>query len=75
MASRLIWFVVGIIVAIAVVGVGTYIYIRAGGMSMATSARPLPFEKIIARLALRASPATGLAGSFRQKLGIFLRRV
>jgi hypothetical protein len=34
---------------------GAYIFIRAGGVSMATSAPPLPLEKMIARLALRAS--------------------
>ena len=55
MASRLVWVLLGIIVAIASLGVGSYIYIRTGGMPMATSAPPLPFEKMIARLALRAS--------------------
>ena len=55
MASQLRWFVLGLIVAIVALGAGAYIYIRAGGVSMATSAPPLPLEKMLARLALHAS--------------------
>jgi thiosulfate dehydrogenase len=55
MASRLGWFVLGSVGAIVALGAGTYLYIRAGGVPMATSAAPLPFEAAIAGLALRAS--------------------
>ena len=55
MASRVSWFLLGIIVAIVAFGAGAYFYIRVGGVSMATSAPRLPLEKMIARLALHAS--------------------
>ena len=55
MASRLGWFVLGIITAIVLFGVGAYAFLRAGGVSMATTAAPLPLEHAVARLALRAS--------------------
>ncbi len=53
--SRWTWFVVGMVVgAVALVG-GGYGFVRAGGVSMETTARPLPFERRVAHLALRAS--------------------
>jgi thiosulfate dehydrogenase len=60
MASRLGWFVLGIIAAIVLFGAGAYLFIRGGGVPMATSAAPLPLEKAVARLALRASIAGSL---------------
>jgi len=55
MASRVGWFALGFIGAIVALAAGAYIYIRAGGVPMATSAAPLPLEKTIAGLALEAS--------------------
>jgi mono/diheme cytochrome c family protein len=46
---------VGFIVAIVALPLGAYVYVRAGGVPMATSAAPLPLEKTIASLALAAS--------------------
>src|SRR3979490_1719355 len=55
MASRVGWCAVGFIVAIVALALGAYVYIRAGGVPMATSAAPLPLERTIAGLALPAS--------------------
>jgi hypothetical protein len=48
-------FVLGVIVTILLIIVGGYLFIRGGGVSLATTAPPLPLEKTVARLALRAS--------------------
>jgi len=55
MSARLGWFVLGIVAALVGMGAGAYLFVRAGGMPMDTSAKPLPLEKTIARMALRAS--------------------
>jgi thiosulfate dehydrogenase len=55
MASRFGWFVLGIVAAIVLLSVGAYAFVRSGGVSMATTATPLPFEHAVARLALHAS--------------------
>jgi mono/diheme cytochrome c family protein len=55
MSPRLGWFVLGIVTAFMGFVVGGYLFIRAGGVPMDTSAKPLPLEKTVARLALRAS--------------------
>jgi thiosulfate dehydrogenase len=55
MSQRLGWFVLGIVAALVGFVVGAYVFIRAGGVPMETSAKPLPLEKTVARLALRAS--------------------
>lgn len=55
MSPRLGWFAFGIVTAFLGLGVGAYLFVRAGGVPMETSARPLPLEKTVARLALRAS--------------------
>jgi thiosulfate dehydrogenase len=55
MSPRLGWFVFGIVTALVGLGVGAYLFVRAGGVPMETSAKPLPLEKTVARLALRAS--------------------
>jgi thiosulfate dehydrogenase len=55
MPSRLVWFVVGIVTAVVLSCAGAYLFIRGGGVPMATSAAPLPLEKTVARLALHAS--------------------
>ena len=48
-------FLFGFVTAIIAVVVGAYVFIKAGGISMETSARPLPFEATVARMALDAS--------------------
>jgi thiosulfate dehydrogenase len=55
MLSRLLWFVLGGAVAIVVLIMGAYLFVMAGGVSMETTAKPLPFEKTVARMALHAS--------------------
>src|SRR5258708_513036 len=55
MSSRLGWFVLGAVAALVGMGVGAYLFIRTGGMPMETSAKPLPLEQTVARMALRAS--------------------
>ncbi len=53
--SRLLWFVLGILFTVAVVVVGGYLFLTAGGVSMKTSAPPLPLERTVAQLALHGS--------------------
>jgi thiosulfate dehydrogenase len=60
MASRLRWFVLGIVGAIVLFGVGAYAFVRGGGVPMATTAAPLPLERTVARLALNASVESSL---------------
>jgi thiosulfate dehydrogenase len=48
-------FLFGFVTAIIVIIAGAYLFIKAGGISMETSAQPLPFEATIARMALDAS--------------------
>ena len=55
MSSRIGWFVLGVVATLVGLAVGGYLFIRAGGMPMQTSAKPLPLERTIAGLALRAS--------------------
>ncbi len=53
--SRLLWFVLGILFAIAVIVVGGYFFVTSGGVSMYTTAAPLPLEERVAHLAMHAS--------------------
>ena len=55
MSSRIGWFVLGIVATLVGIAVGGYLFIRLGGMPMATSSKPLPLEQKVAGLALRAS--------------------
>lgn len=55
MASRLGAFFLGIIVGIVLLVAGAIAFVKSGGMSMETSAAPLPFEEKLAGMALRAS--------------------
>ncbi len=61
--SRLLWFVLGIVVTFLVLVVGGYFFLVSGGVSMETTASPLPLERSVARLALHAS--TGKAAENR----------
>lgn len=55
MSPRVSWFLLGIVTAFVGLVAGAYLFVRAGGVPMETSAKPLPLEKTVARLALRAS--------------------
>lgn len=48
-------FVLGVVVAILIFVAGGYLFVRGGGVSLATTAPPLPLEKTVAKMALRAS--------------------
>jgi mono/diheme cytochrome c family protein len=48
-------FVLGILFCILVIVVGGYFFVRGGGISLATTARPLPMEQKVAEMALTAS--------------------
>lgn len=54
--GRLVFFILGLIVgAVILAPAGIYLYVKFGGLSMTTSARPMPFEKTFAHAAVRAS--------------------
>ena len=55
MSSRLGWFALGLGGALMMLVMSAYIFLRAGGVSMDTTTRPLPLEETVARMALRAS--------------------
>ena len=59
-------FVLGIVVTILILVVGGYLFVRGGGVSLATTAPPLPLEKTLAHMALRAS--IGNAGDQKDPL-------
>ncbi len=47
-------FLVGLIVGLIVIPVGVYMYFSTGAAPVATSSAPMPFERILASLALHA---------------------
>lgn len=54
--SRTIWFIVGLILGVVILApLGAYVFVRAGGLSMKTTANPLPLEETFAKAALHAS--------------------
>jgi len=55
MPLRVGWFMVGVLTTLVVLIGGAYLFVKGGGVSMDTTARPLPLEKAVARAALRAS--------------------
>jgi thiosulfate dehydrogenase len=55
MWSRLGWFVLGIVAATLAMLVGAYLFVKAGGISMETTAKQLPLEKTLVHLALHVS--------------------
>lgn len=61
-------FALGIVVTLLIIFVGGYLFIKEGGVSMATSAQPLPLEKTVAHLALHAS--IGNAGDDKDALPV-----
>jgi mono/diheme cytochrome c family protein len=48
-------FLIGFVTAIVALVVGGYLFIKAGGISMDTAAKPLPFEATVAGMAIDAS--------------------
>jgi mono/diheme cytochrome c family protein len=59
-------FALGVFITLVVIFVGGYLFIQGGGVSMATTAAPLPLEKTVAHMALRAS--IGNAGDEKDAL-------
>jgi mono/diheme cytochrome c family protein len=55
MSARLGGFVLGILATLAILVVGGYLFITAGGVPMETTAAPLPLEATVAGLAIKAS--------------------
>jgi thiosulfate dehydrogenase len=49
------WFILGIVVTLVVLAAAGYLFVKTGGISMDTTAPPLPLEKTVAGLALQAS--------------------
>ena len=48
-------FVLGIFLTLVVLAAGAYLFVNTGGISMDTTAPPLPLERTVAGMALRAS--------------------
>jgi thiosulfate dehydrogenase len=59
-------FVLGVVLTILMLAVGGYLFVRGGGVSLATTAPPLPLEETVARIALHAS--IGNAGDQKDPL-------
>jgi thiosulfate dehydrogenase len=51
----IVWFGLGVVVAVAVLVAGGYLFVRGGGVSLDTTAPPLPLERSLAEMALTAS--------------------
>ena len=54
-------FVLGIVFSILIIVVGGYLFVRGGGISLATTAKPLPMEGKVADMALQASMGNAAA--------------
>jgi hypothetical protein len=50
MRSRVRWFVLGIVITMVGLVGGAYLFVTAGGVSLDTTAPPLPFERMLAPL-------------------------
>jgi mono/diheme cytochrome c family protein len=59
-------FIIGVVFTILALIVGGYLFVHGGGVSLATTAAPLPLEKAVARMALHAS--IGNAGDRKDPL-------
>jgi hypothetical protein len=51
-------FALGVVVTVLLIIIGGYLFVRGGGVSLATTAKPLPLEKTIAK--------AGAAREYRQ---------
>ncbi len=47
-------FLIGLVVGLIVIPIGVYMYFSSGSAPVATSSTPMPFEKMLANLALHA---------------------
>jgi len=47
-------FLIGVIIGLIVIPVGVYMYFSTGSAPVATSSAPMPFERLLAKLALHA---------------------
>ena len=59
-------FVLGVVATVLLMIAGGYLFVRGGGVSLATTAPPLPLERTIAKMALSAS--IGNAGGQKDPL-------
>ena len=50
-------FLVGLVVGLIVIPVCVYMYFSSGAAPVATSSAPMPFEKMLAGMALARAPA------------------
>jgi thiosulfate dehydrogenase len=66
MRTPIRWFVIGIATTLVVLIVGGYVFVRAGGVPIATTSHPLPLEERVARTAILAS--TGNAAEQKNPL-------
>ena len=66
MRTPIRWFVIGIATTVVVLIVGGYVFVRAGGVPIATTSHPLPLEERVARTAILAS--TGNAAEQKNPL-------
>ncbi len=64
--SRVLWFVLGIVFGLVALAGCAYAFVWSGGVPMAATARPLPLEETVAKMALRA--AYGPAASIKNPL-------
>jgi thiosulfate dehydrogenase len=48
-------FLLGVFLTLVILAAGAYLFVKTGGIPMDTSAPPLPLEKAVADMALRAS--------------------
>ena len=56
--SRAVLFIIGLVIGLVVLApLGVYLFAKSGGLSMATSSKPLPLEATVAHAALRANVA------------------
>lgn len=61
MPSRPVWFGLGVVTTMLALTGGGYLFVKAGGIAMETTASPLPLEEKVARMALRASVGSAAA--------------
>jgi thiosulfate dehydrogenase len=55
MSSSMRWFVIGIAATVLFLIVGGLLFVNLGGIQMETTARPLPLEETVAKMAIHAS--------------------
>jgi hypothetical protein len=71
---RVGWLILGSVITMVVLAVGAYLFVTAGGISMDTTAPPLPLEQTVARLALHASVGHAAGRDHRRATARLLSR-